>query len=307
MMTASSVVLALVVAFGSAPADTTWAVGSGDRLSLENFSGDIRVMTWDRDFVAIQERGNKSAFFDVRSRGNEFRVRPSASMGRRRDDDGRYVVRVPTWLPLEIRGRELDIMVSDHSGGLVLSTLEGDIELEDVRGEIRARSLDGVIAVTNAEGLIDLFSMDDDVRVRGARGELRIDANDGDITLWDIDAEVVEASTVDGDISFEGTLHPDGRYTMVTHDGDITFGIWGEPDAHVLVSTFEGDLESDFPIILSQWKSGGEFDFTLGGGSAEVRLEAFDGAVRVQQARSGTRNRRRDDGIKDGGQYLATR
>jgi len=297
----ASLLLALALSVTSAQSDTTWSVGSGDRLSLENFSGDVQIETWDQDLVHIETYGSDRVRFDVRSGGSEFRVRPSAPRRRDRDhsdahdndNSGGFVVHIPAWLPLEIRGRKLEISVSDHSGGLLLSTLDGDIELENVSGEIHARSLEGVISVRNVEGRIELFSMDDDIRVWGARGELRVDANDGDVTLREIDAEVVEASTVDGDIDFSGTLDPQGRYMLVTHDGDITFGLVGEPSAHVLVSTFEGELESEFPIMLSRLESGREFDFTLGGGGAEVRLEAFDGAVRLVQVREGTGRRRR--------------
>jgi Toastrack DUF4097 len=285
----SSLLFTLALSLGSIQADTSWSVESGDRLSLQNFSGHVLVETWDRGIVQIETRGMNRISFDLRTSGNEFLVRPA----RRHDQDHerrtQYVVRVPRWLPLAVRGRELDIGVSGHDGGLSLNTLEGDIDLNDANGEISARSVDGTITANNVEGLIELFSLDDDIRVRGAKGELRVNAADGDLTLLGIDASVVEASSVDGDIDFSGTLQAEGRYVVVTHDGDITFGIIGEPNAHVLVSTFEGELESEFPIMLSRLESGRELDFTLGDGAAEVRLEAFDGEVRLERARTRVR------------------
>jgi Toastrack DUF4097 len=289
-MTSSVLLLTLALSFGSIQPDTTLSVSPGDILSLENLSGGVRVETWDRDVVEIETQGIDQVRFDVREGGNEFRVRPRDRRGRGHSRSRAYAVRVPRWLPLEIRGRELSISVSGHSGRLLLSTLDGDIDLRDTKGEIRARTLEGTISAIDVGGLVELFSLDDDISVRGATGELRVDVNDGDVTLWEIDAEVVEASSVDGDIDFMGTLHARGRYTVVTHDGDITFGIVGDPNAHVLVSIFEGELESEFPIMLSRLESGREFDFTLGEGAAEVRLEAFDGAVRLERARPRARD-----------------
>ena len=49
-----SLFFAVVLSLGPVQADTTWSVGSGDRLSLENFHGDVRVETWDRDIVEMQ-------------------------------------------------------------------------------------------------------------------------------------------------------------------------------------------------------------------------------------------------------------
>jgi Toastrack DUF4097 len=278
-------VLALI---GTIPAaDTTLTVREGERLLLENFSGQVLVGTWERDEVWIEVEGADRLDFDVRSGGGEHRVRPADRKGRERSLG--YRVRVPTWLALEVQGSELDVRVEDHEGGIDVRTMEGDITLIGVSGEVRARTLDGELVVDGAEGDLELFSLDDDVSVSRVSGTVRVEANDGSIYLEEMDARVVEAHTVDGDVSFSGVLRPGGKYDLGTHDGDIRFSPFGEPDARVSVSTFDGEFETEL-LVQMRSVSGGEFEFVLGNGSAEVRLEAFDGSIRLE--RSPSRNRR---------------
>ena len=69
------------------------------------------------------------------------------------------------------------------------------------------------------------------------------------------------------------------------------------PSATVSVSTFNGEFESDFPVPLKETRKGKRFSFTLGGGSAQVSLESFQGTVRLVRpghiARESGRQRRR--------------
>jgi hypothetical protein len=49
----------------------------------------------------------------------------------------------------------------------------------------------------------------------------------------------------------------------------------------VAVSTFSGEFESEFPVPIRGTRKGKGFNFTLGGGSAQVTLESFQGTIQL--------------------------
>src|SRR4029453_14058958 len=91
----------------------------------------------------------------------------------------------------------------------------------------------------------------------------------------------LDVSTVNGDITFNGSMKDGGSYRLTTHGGDLRVGLGGAPNATVFVRTFQGDFSSDFPIQLPEGQSAREgskrFNFTLGSGSARTELQTFTG------------------------------
>jgi hypothetical protein len=49
------------------------------------------------------------------------------------------------------------------------------------------------------------------------------------------------------------------------------------------ISTFDGDFESEFPVRVERLSSGRPLEFVLGGGEASLRIEVFDGEIRLLQ------------------------
>ncbi len=263
--------------------DTTLSVRRGDVIVIQDFSGSLDVRTWNRAEVGIELEEPKGARFDVSRGGGRVEVRVSDRKGRSRNRE--YLISVPTWLQVEIRGRDLDVTVRGLEAGLSVTTQEGDISIRDHFGTVVARSMDGLLEVSASRGRFELTSLDEDVSLFDVQGELFINANDGDIEMVDVDASTVIASTIDGDIDFSGIIHPDGRYELVTHDGDITFAVQSGAEANVSVATYDGEFETEFPIVLQRMESRRELSFDLGGGGARVRLRAFDGAIRLRRNR----------------------
>ena len=263
-------------------ADTTVAIERGQSVSIENFTGRLVVRTWERQEVRFETEGRGEASVNVGRSSREVSFRA----GRRwRDRQLTYSVSMPAWAALDVKGDELDIEIEGLTGGLVARTVEGDIRIRNVAGGVVARTVEGVLEVEDTEGALELFSLDDDVWVSGTKGDLRVEAGDGDIHLSSIDSRDVQASTVDGDVDFEGVVRPDGRYEMTTHDGDITLAIDEGVSAAVSVSTFDGEFTTEFPVLLEGMRNSRELRFTLGAGEATIVVRAFDGEVRLVRAR----------------------
>ncbi len=208
-----------------------------------------------------------------------------ASLRKGRDRNHVYYVSVPAWLPVEIRGDELDVRAEGLGTRLEVTTRDGDISVRNHSGDVVARTLDGVIDVRRSTGSFELRSLDDDIRVFDIEGDLFIEANDGNIEMIGIDAGVVDAGTMDGDIDFSGVIQTGGEYQLTTHDGDISFEVQPGVGAEFSVATYSGEFETELPVVLQRLEGGSELNFEMGGGGAQVSLRAFDGAIRLLEGR----------------------
>ncbi len=261
--------------------DTTFDVHSGARLSISDFAGDITVASWPRNSVRITADHSDRARILVAGSGPNIEVRGASRHGVPVRVD--YNVLVPVWMPLILQGIYTDISVKDMKSEVSAETVKGEVRVEGGEGLVRASSVEGGVYVDGARGRLELNTVNEGVNVTGSRGDIVVNAINGDIQLDGIESGSVDASTVNGDVSYSGELRENGHYTLSTHDGDLSFGMPEKANATVQVSTFSGDFESAFPVQLDRTHRGKRFNFTLGTGSALVNLESFEGTIRLRR------------------------
>jgi hypothetical protein len=133
-------------------------------------------------------------------------------------------------------------------------------------------------------------------------GEITAETTNGDIFIDNAQTSNLEAYTVNGEVTFNGTIRDSGVYRLGTHNGDIRVGLGGANNATVFVRTFQGDFSADFPVQLPEGqnpRSGSKrFNFTLGSGSARIELQSFGGDIvlgrKTVTSRQEERRRRRE-------------
>ncbi|HZD04965.1 MAG TPA: DUF4097 family beta strand repeat-containing protein [Longimicrobiales bacterium] len=256
----------------------------GDRLVLQGLSGHVVVRGGEGDEVRVSPSSSGGGGVGVVRSGDRLRITGQGPRGRLRE--GRLELEVPAWLPVEMQGRRLGARVEGLRSEVSVRNVEGDIEVRDVEGDVRLWTVEGEIRISDVRGRISARSMDETVDMVRVGGEVEVGSTDGDLRLVDVDATRVTAETVDGDITFDGRIRPGGTYSLITHDGDLDVSVPEDADARVSVSTFDGSFEAGFPITLERFRGGREMTFTLGAGSAELTLQAFDGEIFLGHRRS---------------------
>jgi Putative adhesin len=269
--------------------DTTVSVRPGTRLELSSFEGGISVTTWDRAAVRIEAEHDRDTRVDVDQGDGTLSLHGKARYG---PAEVTWRLTVPAEMALQLRSQSGDVRIEGTRGSVSVETVEGGIEVHGGRGFVSLQSVEGNLVLTDAAGRVNLATVDGTITVRGAKGDLRASAVDGAILLDDIESHNVEASTVDGDIRLDGTIHEGGEYHLSSHDGDVTV-IAPAISATVSVSTYDGDFESDFPVTVGGITAGKRMTFTMGTGTARLELESFDGTVALR--RSGARGARSSD------------
>ena len=263
--------------------DTTVELRHGDTVVLSDVSGKIVVETWNRPALSVIGEGGDSRDLTVIREGSRVSVQTAGRKGRTQEVEVR--LRIPAWAALDIRGRRVDVVVSGSTAGVRVRNVSGDIRVENTAGTLELNSADGKISVLNARGGVTAMSRGDDVTLVGVRGSVDIRSGSGDLWLDDVESSSVQAETLDGDLTFSGTLARGGTYVFSVHDGDARIAIPDSPGVLVRVATFDGEFTSDFPVTLQGYGGGGQFEFTVGDGSARMEIKVFDGEIRLLRRR----------------------
>ena len=260
--------------------DTTVPVQQGQRLAVELYGGDLDVRTWTRNAVRIEgETGSSRTGVEIVSTGGALRVRTQGHRGPPSSVDLR--ITAPAWMALDLSGVYADVNVAGARGPVNVETVQGSVHVTGGQGLVSLRSVEGEVTLSGASGRIDVHSVNDDVSVTDSKGEIVAESVNGEIVLQRVDASSLEATTVNGDVGYDGPIRSGGRYELSSHNGDVTIAMTPQTSATISVSTFNGEFESAFPVTLRETRKGRRFSFTIGGGSAQVSLESFQGTVRL--------------------------
>jgi len=133
-----------------------------------------------------------------------------------------------------------------------------------------------------------------EVHVAGTSGDFDIDNVNGGITLTGISGSG-RAATVNGAVSVVFAENPKSASQFKSVNGDLDVIFQRNLAADLLMKTFNGGLFTDFDVTplatpaaaverrgaMSVYRGSRFSGFRIGGGGPEVRLDAFNGNIRV--------------------------
>ena len=261
----ASLTLAAITAFTLASdADTTFAVPRGTTLRVANYAGSVVIETWSKDAVRIEATHSELDKVWIRSVDGALLIKTTSSPKAQRSADIR--ITAPAWMNLEVSGTHTDVAVEGTRGQVHVTTVHGDVD------------------VMRGSGHMELNTVNRDIRVANSVGSVVAESVNGDCVLRAMDADTVDASTVNGSIVYEGTYRPRGSYHFASHNGDVAVAVPTKCDASFAVATFSGDFVSAFPVSVTGSSRGRRVHFSLGTGSARIELKSFQGTIHLYQA-----------------------
>jgi DUF4097 and DUF4098 domain-containing protein YvlB len=273
--------------------DSTVPVERGQRLELDLYAGDVDVKTWSRNAVRVVAEADGRGRVEIERSATTLSIRSSGRRGPPPSTDVQLTV--PAWMALDLSGVYTDISIAGARGPITAETVQGEVTAEGGEGLVSLKSVQGGVSVTGAKGRIEANSVNADVEVTRCSGEISAETVNGDIDLTGTDATTLTATSVNGDVGYDGPMHAGGRYALSTHNGDITLAVAEGASAAVSVSTFNGEFESDFPVTITETRKGKRFNFTVGSGSSQVTLESFQGTIQLVRPGSAHHRDRDDD------------
>lgn len=287
----------------SPKSDQTVDVVKGTRLVLSNNAGEVVVRSWDQDKVRIQATHGARETISAETTDMTLRIRTQRTGGSRGPGGlVDYQITVPRWMPVNLSGTYLDATIEGTTAEVTVETVHGNARVSGGNGAVSLRSVEGLITVDKASGRVQATTVNEGIRITNVSGEITAETTNGDIFIDNATTSNLEAFTVNGEVTFNGTIRDNGAYRLGTHNGDIRVGLGGANNATIFVRTFQGDFAADFPVQLPEGqnpRSGSKrFNFTLGSGSARIELQSFGGDIVLARktivSRAEERRRRRD-------------
>ena len=276
---------------GRTSIDTTVPFARGGVVDLSLISGEIRVVGWSRAEVRVS----------ARSEGGRLRFEASPSRvsldlehqgGRHRGDlDATYELSVPVGTRVLMRSTSGDLAARGVKGEVEARSVRGSVEIDDA-GRVTLESVSGDVQASRVNGEARAHSVSGEVAVRDVTGDVDAESVSGDITLRATKARVARVETVSGDVTYDGSVDPAGRYDFHSHSGTLRLVLPASTNATLSLQTFSGDIDSAFPLTVRPTgdagregrRSGRRMEFTLGSGGPRITAETFSGEIVIERA-----------------------
>ena len=272
----------LMVAFGAdagrasqQPARGTfhhaYPLSANGSVSIDNTSGDIRVIGWDRQTAQVDATLCAPSLDQLRalkitanstpdsldvttsyprwsSNGSfwDWLFSPRDANATNRCDEQpqvSYVVHLPVGARVNLSSVSGDISADGVAGQLTLRDVSGDVTALDT-GDVYAAAVSGDVSVTHAQGKCETRETSGRTVVRDASGVVAAHSVSGDIGLDSV-AGKIDASSTSGDINVS-TFR--GIAQLRTTSGDITLTVVRTKGAALEASTVSGEIKSEVPL-----------------------------------------------------------
>ncbi|HMI48021.1 MAG TPA: DUF4097 family beta strand repeat-containing protein [Gemmatimonadaceae bacterium] len=283
--------------------DTTVRLDRGGAVDLSLISGKIRVTGWDRADVKITASIESGRLrFSSNSSRVSLTVDDSDDEGRRgrrhnnNNGDAQYDVSVPRGSRLILEAVSGDVTAKGSQGEIEASSVSGDVDVTDGERAVSAESVSGNVHAAQVNGSLRAETVSGDLRIENVKGDLEASSVSGNIRMVGAQSKDVRTETVSGDIIYNGTIEPAGRYSFESHSGTLRLNIPRNAGAQFSVETFSGDLQTDFPVTIpgrTAIRREGRVEFTIGDGRAKVTAQTFSGSIVINNGTDSTT--RRDD------------
>ncbi len=236
------------LAQGEGPVSARWAFDPGGSVRIMNPYGQIRVIGWDVDSLAVLGRleakaGRFYAAGDPRVR----KLGVEVPVEQRDAGKADLEVRVPRRAALWVKTATADIAVEGVDGTLDLNSVSGTIHVVGTPQDVTAETMDGAVEIAGGTGRVRVKTVSGAILLRGASdrgGVVELETQSGKL-----DVRVPATTIADFDLlTIGGTITntltaaaPQRRAAGVGQELRLSTGTGG---AQVTVRSFKG------PILL---------------------------------------------------------
>ncbi len=164
------------------------------------------------------------------------------------------------------------VYVNTESADILLSSIEGLIDVKNSQGNSKAEFIFGPVTIRQTLGKIELHWVEGDIKVKTKSAKIDIKQLKGSIDL-------VAGS---GQVDIETEMVTSNSYYIETTTGQISFHIPYSASGLVNIETLSGEIKSEIPISvksMNRHRLLGEF----GNGGTKIVLTSSTGDVSIAQ------------------------
>jgi len=222
----------------------TYPLDKQGKVQLENVNGNVRIVTWDREEIKVEaiKRAKKQEHLDevkieVEAKADRIRIKSKYPDSKaRRDKNNSASVEYLLTVPKQSR---LDRV----------NSVNGEVEIEAVSGDVKASSVNGNVTAAGLAGQVELSTVNGSVKA----------------TFVELKKSV----------------------SLKSVNGSVTVALPGEANAKVSANTVTGGISSDFALQAKKhFPIGQNLDGKLGEGGPAVDLSTVNGGIRIDRSKA---------------------
>src|SRR6058998_182302 len=278
---------------GGGPVSARWAFDPSGSVRIMNPYGQIRVIGWDVDSLAVLGRleakaGRFYAAGDPRVR----KVGVEVPADRRDAGRAELEVRVPRRASVWVKSATADIEVEGVDGTLDLNSVAGSIHVVGTPQDVTAETMDGSVEIAGGTGRVRVKTVSGGILLRGASEDLGASTLSGTIVVraagWQRGGTGVQRGkfeSVTGDVRFEGELGRGGVVELETQSGKLDVRVPATTVADFDLLTIGGTITNTLTAAAPQRRAAGvgqELHLSTGTGGAQVTVRSFKGAISLE-------------------------
>lgn len=286
-MTPKRTALALALLAGLASASraeqyrSSVEVRPGGRLDVDLSGGTLVIETHDAPRVEVEADAPDWPSrwrFELTSDGADAKLEGSRTSWLP-GGSPRVRVRVPREYSLELQTGGGGIEIDAVRGAVKARTSGGSIELDGATGDVELRSSGGSIRLSDVDGRVEARTSGGPISAANVHGRVEAETSGGSIRLSDVEGRI-DARTSGGGISVRFSGPPAGE--LRTSGGAIEVVIPPGTGANLEARTSGGRVELDGALAFAGERSSSKLEGTLGSGGERLELQTSGGNIEIR-------------------------
>lgn len=267
-------------------------------LYIENTFGSITVRGWDRNEVLVTgtlAAGAQDLEIDSDEDGVYIEVDVPESWFYLSDDDTEYrshlTVQVPRSYGVWAETVNADIDIEGVGGEIDLETINGGIRVVGPVQSVEVETLTGSVVVHAEAAPMEIETISGSVELRGVRKYVEVETVSGNVNITGSAVEELGVESTSGNVVFRGSLAQHGDLEIETFSGAVHLTLPADVRGSFEMRTFSGGISSALGPRSSHGERFLPFDerrFSTGSEGFEVEIQTHSGAIKIEVAEPGS-------------------
>jgi DUF4097 and DUF4098 domain-containing protein YvlB len=267
-----------------------------DRLSIENFNGEVEIAGWDQPSIEITgmkyastEEGLNAVKIDVHESSGVTEIRTTHPNTFHGNQGARFLIRAPRKTVMDrIVSSNGAVRIHDMTAETRIHTSNGAIRIENSTGGVEAETSNGAIDLDTVTGKVNLKTSNGRIRAEDLVGQCEAETSNGPITLRFKDAPdgPTRINTSNGSVDVTMSKPPKNGIRAETSNGSITLDLPGNTAARLNAETSHSAVSSEFDVMHNSSfdKEKHHLEGDIGAGGPLIELTTRNGGIHLRKS-----------------------
>jgi DUF4097 and DUF4098 domain-containing protein YvlB len=272
----ASVLLPCLVLMSAGPAlgdriERHFKVESHPIVTIHNPTGTVTVRAWTKaEVLVIAKRATDRVEVDTEQNANRVEISTRQIPDNASPNDLRadFEINVP---------EDTELQIHDDSGGVNVSNVLGDMNVETIGAEV---------ALEDTAGFLSVNTVDGGFQCSRCAGRIEAHSISGNFRFAEMRSYHVHAQTSEGNIFFSGEFFPSGIYQLKNYSGVIEVRFQPGDSFDISATSLKGKVNNEAKLTPSSHHHslrgvGNALFGSMNTGRAKVELSSFDGTINI--------------------------